>query len=569
MNASTPVILSRSLRNDFDNKDNLNFNLPSNYLSKSAWLKSNRIVKSDQVEIPVALFATATELEEKPSLASFIRDEGKYDRVVAKGWFLYCSDQTSPKDVKTSKKQLTKQAIKPKVKEDKEIKVIKKGGNREEVRGTSRRGDDSNAPFISSTKTPIGLITQSTKHRIIEKGIGETPTPLIIEQEIKSNMNTLLSPKGVVFNNDKERLFVHNCIIREHLFSWQRGEFLEFHSDLLRDDMGKYYKKHINRLIQDDIVECDGYYVKGDKSYGYRLTQHVRNLPKERVFMTDNKIKDVIRNRKRLNSKVHTWLKNNLYKITIAPYCDSFVRQVAEKCVKENPGIQSVEEKERDMLWQLQCIQDKDFRWSVGENSRRFFTNVTSIKKESRALFRVDDQPLAELDLANSHPTILSEILSKNAATNKRRLYPDEELFIKLCQQGIIYDYFQSKIDASRNEIKIQLLKAFYTKNYFGDQEFLNDVKKVLKSDFPHVAKYIYNQKKDRHKQFAIKMQKEESKIFVGKIAKQIMDEHPDMFITTIHDAIMCKHEDVDYVKSIIMGVFIKRGIIPTIKVNK
>ena len=64
------------------------------------------------------------------------------------------------------------------------------------------------------------------------------------------------------------------------------------------------------------------------------------------------------------------------------------------------------------------------------------------------------------------------------------------------------------------------------------------------------------------------RLQQMESRVIIDTITKRISMESPDMFITTIHDGIMCKKTDAKYVESITMAEFNKLGLTPTIKIK-
>jgi len=324
------------------------------------------------------------------------------------------------------------------------------------------------------------------------------------------------------------------------------------------------YKTHINRLLEDNIIETDYDYTIGKKSLGYRLKKHIRLLPKHRKHIMNKKIKALLykEHTKLYRNPLHKWLIQNVKKIDINLDYD-FVSTIAKQSVEDNITKKRKKKKSRaDLVFadfmriytdMIHAVDSGDWYFAKGENSNRFFSNLTGMKRELRQLLRVDGKSLCEIDLANSQPLLLGGVMRKKGIKGI-------EKYLDLCETGQIYDYCAAALGISRNKIKIQFLTAMYGKNAF---EFA--LKSFLEREFPSVARYIHNQKA-KGVNLAVEMQKAESKLFINKISKRIMEERPDMFAATIHDSILCKPEDEDYVLNIIKNEF--ENITPTIKVK-
>ena len=113
----------------------------------------------------------------------------------------------------------------------------------------------------------------------------------------------------------------------------------------------------------------------------------------------------------------------------------------------------------------------------------------------------------------------------------------------------------------------------FYSRNEYTDKKgkiikpYLKE-KNVFKSIFPSVLEVIENEKKVKHNQLAIKMQKLESEICIDVICQELDKQGINYF--TIHDAWIVDIMDELKVKNIIETEFIKKyNSKPTIKTEK
>ncbi len=103
-------------------------------------------------------------------------------------------------------------------------------------------------------------------------------------------------------------------------------------------------------------------------------------------------------------------------------------------------------------------------------------------------------------------------------------------------------------------------MKIAYSKN----KSYKND-KKVFKDAYPNIYKIIASYKAKNHSDFAIKLQKIESDIFIDKICRKLVEKEIIPF--TIHDAIIVKKEYKEITLKIMKSVFEDAlGVVPCIK---
>jgi hypothetical protein len=133
------------------------------------------------------------------------------------------------------------------------------------------------------------------------------------------------------------------------------------------------------------------------------------------------------------------------------------------------------------------------------------------------------------------------------------------ELYSQLVQSGTLYDYLSNYLKVSKDQFK----KALFEKVFFGKR-----ISKTFSTLFPNISNFIRKVKRRDYRKLAWMMQRMESKIIISKICGRIMREHPNLFISTIHDSIMTVPEGVEIVKTTMIEEFNKLGISPKIKIN-
>ena len=129
-----------------------------------------------------------------------------------------------------------------------------------------------------------------------------------------------------------------------------------------------------------------------------------------------------------------------------------------------------------------------------------------------------------------------------------------------LVENGKLYDYLMGECgESDRNKFK----EDFFRETLFGKR-----VSKFFWQLFPSVAKVLADVKKDDYRSLAWMIQRAESKLIITQICGRLMKEHPDYFISTIHDSILTTEEYVDEIKLIMEQEFKKLGLCPSIRIN-
>ena len=140
-------------------------------------------------------------------------------------------------------------------------------------------------------------------------------------------------------------------------------------------------------------------------------------------------------------------------------------------------------------------------------------------------------------------------------------------LYKRWVTEGIFYDEFIKKFDnLKREDVKKIMFEVLFsnnriTHNYRTFIPFENQ-KKVFSSVFPIIYTIVERLKDNDNSKLAIYLQKLESKIFIDKVAKKLVEA--GIVPLTIHDSIIVFSPQQEKALTIIEAVFRKEiGIVP------
>jgi hypothetical protein len=345
-----------------------------------------------------------------------------------------------------------------------------------------------------------------------------------------------------------------------------------YFSDLIqRHSMLKDAK---NILVDNKIIECDNVYSKkGGKALGYKFSDgYISKLLS--VNITSKPIsKRVIKNKNdrnnAVNQKLHQYREYflNSFKIDYKKsmeYLDNWfnnsINSINSLLCSNNLSNDYIKlvNKYNHIFISLSSINDGDLYFRKNDTNGRIDTNLTSLKSEYKQ-FIVSKEPLYQIDIVNSQPFILSLYLNSLLCSNNLNKDLQNELlkYNDWTGSGLFYEMFEKTYfnktgkTLTRKMIKDMMFCIFYSKNSSFKKE-----KSIFISVFPNIMNIIEKEKENKHNEFAIKLQKIESKICIDIISQELDIEGIEYY--TIHDAWLVSKEDIQKTKNIIMNKFYK-----------
>jgi hypothetical protein len=322
---------------------------------------------------------------------------------------------------------------------------------------------------------------------------------------------------------------------------WDHGVCLKY--DYLRSNIPEW-KKVWRWCSKNQVVERVGGYTVGEHSYGYRLSETYRGKT-HRLSTIDS---PVIARRLR-KASIRFQKRSVMIKLYDCLQRVSVDLERFESLYGDHPEREYYRAHLNTMVW-------GDWRFTEDNFSKRIHSNITNLYKPLRSFLRVDggDETLSEIDIRNSQPLFLG--------MEAQRSRVEDEPFLRLCSEGLIYEELGRDIGLDRNQSKEEFMKFLFAKNGFRSR-----AKSVFGSRFPQISQYVNDLKERDHRRIARCLQKAERKFVIDVVCDRLFQEVPEIFLTTIHDSILCKREHGELVRDVMLDEFEQRGVSPNLTV--
>jgi hypothetical protein len=409
------------------------------------------------------------------------------------------------------------------------------------------------------------------------------------------------------FKNKEHLYIICDMIYRVSIF---RNEDKDYSNQFI--DIPKYYFEDIisdknnlsiafKFLLDNNILECDNIYSKNSgKALGYRfnidLISVLTTIEINKITLTKRIINNRNERNNAVNEKLHNyrdyylqnfninynesidflnnWFYNSISNINTL-LCSRFFKNEKEENEFYHKEWTKLVNKNNHIFMSLNCINDGELYFKKNKTNGRVDTNLTSLKSDYKKFIKIPKN-LYQLDIVNSQPFILYLYITNNFNTLLcSRFFKNEneiqelEKYGKWTSSGNFYENFtreyynkRGKL-LSRKDIKNIMFCIFYSKNGSYTRE-----KKIFKSIFPTILKFIEKQKENKHNEFAIKLQKLESEICIDIICQKLNEKNIKYY--TIHDAWLVNEEYIEETEKIINEEFIKKyNNKPKLKIEK
>lgn len=164
---------------------------------------------------------------------------------------------------------------------------------------------------------------------------------------------------------------------------------------------------------------------------------------------------------------------------------------------------------------------------------------------------------ILEFDLKGNKNSLNSKVTSVMSSILTLQAEPDFEDYMSDVASGRFYEKclqrigakYSEVLDYDRKKIKEEVFFILFSDNYHEGR-----FKKLFQETYPSVYKimHIVKSGKGQHNLLAILLQAVESYLVLKVCIPRIQQEHPDAFLATIHDSIVCHSEYVESIHQII-----------------
>jgi hypothetical protein len=353
-------------------------------------------------------------------------------------------------------------------------------------------------------------------------------------------------------------------------------------------EITREYKKYINFFIDNKMIFVDNQFEVGEKTMGYKLREE--NYSKAIKVEVENikfqKQRITFFNSEKEKSKRQ--VKTEQFK-KMKSYFKDFVGGINLQEAKEE--IQQMEINARVSQFQLiDKIENGNFYFRRNKTNFRLDSNITNLKSNIKFFNKGN---FTQIDISNSQPFFMGLVVSElyivhNLYTNtsidsvnqqlnlgcfcqkelKEVKKEEIEKFIDWTVGGKFYDNFIPAyiVDEDERKKERKKVKKMMMCVLFSKPESYKGQKKIFAYHFPGIQKWIDAfKKKNGYNQFAIMLQRTESKKVLDEICKELTEK--DIYNVTIHDSWIVKNEQFDEALSIIKSHFVTT--VPNFKFEK
>ena len=306
-------------------------------------------------------------------------------------------------------------------------------------------------------------------------------------------------------------------------------------------------------LIDRGIVELDNKWKVGQKSIGFKISDKFTEFTKLKI--TNPKFVVRLERIERSRQDYSSPLANHFRKWL------SLIEVIESNRLMELSNIKSDSELEC-FNCSIRKLVDKEFAVSNRDKNGRIYHNLTNCPKEIRNCLSINNEKLIEVDVCNAHPLLLLTLIKSYKNTPIPFQYHNEvQKYKELVESGKLYSLFEDW-GFTRESSKHQFISnVLYGKTLHGSK-----LKVMFNKEFPFVAGFIDDIKKDDYCRLANELMKLESKIVVDTVAIELMNSFPNVPVITVHDSIMTTSRNAGLVERLIKKAFEAFGVSPAVR---
>ena len=345
------------------------------------------------------------------------------------------------------------------------------------------------------------------------------------------------------------------------------------------------------RFTGERSIECDGYYVPGEKCLGHRFTEPYREdqcirtglgCPKIERRLARHDKKRKVESKQRVNGTVYKQCVADLKKVTIVKDFDASILPLEPKDGWTiNKRLEQVE-------YTVAGIRERNWHWHI-DDFGRFHTNVTNLNNLVTPSLRLDGEPLASVDISNSQPLFLAYLLAQSvgqAGTGRHGIAQgvggattmmsgmthrhtasavNEEFkrqiqeFQKLAESGELYDAIAEACGLTRKEAKHQFFVYAY-----GGAWWKGPCSDWFEDRFSLIAAKIHDIKiqcgRKKPDCLACKLQTTESQFVFGELVPRYRQASGARLLTK-HDSLLVPISEVAVTEKVFRDAFGAYGI--------
>ncbi|GAA4289848.1 hypothetical protein [Aestuariibaculum suncheonense] len=357
------------------------------------------------------------------------------------------------------------------------------------------------------------------------------------------------------------------------------------------------YRKYIDYLIDEGVIETNEHYIVGKKSKGYKITKKLRGglkLTEIKDFTLKKYVKETdgkhssIRGLNYLNK----WYNDKLaldYELMLNFHLEEFIIKRAKKSLRDYDMLKKKYKlpynQYKHAVIGIMKLKQGSYSLKRDSNVRRYHTVLTNMRGLTRNALSYDGEELVSIDIKNSQPYLSILLLDSSfwigiLKAENEKIKIEQKSKAKIQQNNLLFNHLPTNLTKQLTNImcrkiaetllntevsaysefvvngelyeylvevfKSDLVLQEYSRKHVKDEVFRmmfsgnrysSNTKKIFAQHFPEVHK-VFTIIKSKDKSLLPRLlQAVESYLVIDVIAKRISIEHPEAPIFTIHDS--------------------------------
>lgn len=320
-------------------------------------------------------------------------------------------------------------------------------------------------------------------------------------------------------------------------------------SAILERVMGHGYAKIVRAMMEAEVVQRSPY--RDGRSFGYRLAEdYLAGHPRWAPITNPVLLNRIRQEQQRFIAEqadrclpIHSALDAAQQGLTIQPEA----RAVVELLPRKSRLCQQVH---------VDRIERHVFPLTISSTGR-VFNGLSGLKKDLRSLIRLDGEPIGCVDISNSQPAILGNLLVRGFPCQRGKRCsnikhhrgaplapplssscPPSSSFLALASSGTLYEDLAEACGMDRESAKKRFLVDVLAKK----GRYPSDVENAFRGRFPEVWGAIQEINHRSHCELIRVLQRLEAWLVVETVSPCLVERIP---IVTLHDAIFGRVRDL------------------------
>lgn len=321
-----------------------------------------------------------------------------------------------------------------------------------------------------------------------------------------------------------------------------------------------YYRKILDTLLAENIIETNNHYSVSEHAKGYRLAEKYQNAKTINYTVKENKLKQKIIAKQKEDLKTLSTTNKQILEMLKTKF--TVDTTTAFNLINEMKKTHLIDTNTYARNYnQLTQLENRNFYFTESTTTGRIFHNYSNLKRELRNFIsHVSEEKLVEVDITDCQPFMLGCILLEMKQTE------DIKNFICILKNGKYKKYLRKEFNVpehvSYDAFKHDLVVMLFCKSYWDTKH-----RDKFIELFPNVWEVMVQIKENEHEKLAHLLQSMEAELMIKTVAPILLENDVDFI--PIHDSFIVQDRYAEQVTELIKSECNRLyGMIPLVKMK-